>query len=166
MDTRAQVQRARRQRNPIPSRARTRCPAIPRRWDVVAPAIPRSRVSHGGEVNRGETVHFKSTSPAAERPDRLYRLGYYGGRPKGGTAAVTPQVSPRCASDPSPAGGLAAPGANRRPGRCRHSVSGIYIAKADEHGCARRIEPHGLRGARRRLQVRPAVPEVGHAGRI
>ena len=135
--------------------------------------LRRRRLEHPGLRDRhqrrpqGETVHFKIDTDASRYQLDIYRMGYYGGDGARKVATVqptsAPQTQPACLTNA--ATGLI------DCGNWAESASwavpadrglGHLLRQAGATTTRRRRQPHRLRRPRRRRQLGPAVPDVGH----
>ena len=123
--------------SPNPIVAENCLPGTPQsEWDVLLAGDPGIQgYATDISVNKGETVHFKVNTEAADYRLDIYRMGYYGGA---GARLITtivpsaplPQVQPACLTDAATGlvdcGNWAESASWAVPG---DAVSGIYFAK-------------------------------------
>ena len=145
------------------SRRRTARPARPAGTSR-APATRASRATRPTSAStRAARSQFKIDAAGA-LPIDIYRMGYYGGRAPARSRATSPHTAPVTTGLPE--------GQRHRMvdcsswarvgelGRARRRGLRHLLRQADPLG--RRLEPHRLRRARRRRQLGPALPDVGH----
>ena len=115
-------------------------------------------------VPQGGTVHFKIDTDAASYQLEIYRMGYYGGD----GARLVATVAAQRRADPAGLPGDASTGLTD----CGNWAESASWAVPADRGVGdllrqgrpfeRRREPHRLRRPRRRRQLGPVVPDVGH----
>ena len=116
-------------------------------------------------VPQGGTVHFKIDTDAASYQLEIYRMGYYGGD---GARLVATRARTTARRPSRPARATASTGLTD----CGNWAESASWAVPADRGVGdllrqgrpfeRRCEPHRLRRPRRRRQLGPAVPDVGH----
>ena len=120
-------------------------------------------------VNVGQTQSFKVKTNARSYRLDIYRMGYYGGN---GARLIAANVQAVGGAPPDPArlsqGHEHQPLRLRQLGRVGHLGRaggrrlGHLLRQAGPDGRHERVEPHLLRGPRRREQLRSALPDLGH----